>query len=100
MEAERQPSALGSSIRQRVLVLLGAAAITAITFGILFEVLARLTDWVLRSGFERFGRLSPPMRIATSILPVLFILFAGSFAGLRRHRQRRPFEAHRRRPDW
>jgi hypothetical protein len=100
MEAERRPSALGSSIRQRILVLLGAAAITAVTFGILFELLARLTNWVLRSGFDRFGRLSPTMRIASSILPVLFILFAGSFAGFRRNRQRRRLEAHRRRPDW
>jgi hypothetical protein len=100
MDAAPRSSALGSSIRQRVLVLLGAAAITAVTFGILFEVLSRLTDWVLRSGLDRFGRLSPAMRIAASILPVLFILFAGSFAGFRRRRQRRQLEAHRRRPGW
>jgi hypothetical protein len=99
MEAGSRHLGLNPETRQRLLVLAGAALLTALLFGGLFEVTAYLTNWILTSGFERFERLHPWARIAGSILPAYFLLLAGLAVGIGRYRkQRTRTQAHRRTP--
>jgi hypothetical protein len=94
----------GSQTRRRLLILPGAAAVTAILFALLFAGMARLTAWIFSSGFERFSQLHPALHIWIVILPSImslpFCLVAGT-VGYRRNVQRRArLQAQRRPRGW
>jgi hypothetical protein len=98
MEAASRQIGQDSTTRRYLLILAGAAAVSAALFALLFEATARLTDWALRGGFAHFASLSPELRLWLAIGPSLLFMFWGLAVSARSYRQQRSRLASHRRP--
>jgi hypothetical protein len=90
MDTAHRHSALGSTATQRLLVLAGAALVTALLFGGVFEILVHLTNWILANGVAHFERIHPLLRLwVTMFLALVWILPVAAIVMSRHSRTRR-----------
>jgi hypothetical protein len=101
MEAAIRQLGNESKAQRRLLIFAGAAAISALLFGLLFEATAHLTEWAIRGGLARFEGLGPELRLWLTIGPsIVFMLGGIVLSGRSYRRQRSRLKAHRRPRAW
>jgi hypothetical protein len=97
MESDLRSHSLGANTRQRLIVLAGAALLTALLFGGLFEGAAHLTNWILTSQAEHFVRRHPLLNVGLTVIMPLIWMLAAAAIGISRSWKTRPHRAIRRR---